>query len=83
MSENYNPPNRNFFDQRTNGMTHSQIAELMTRTTGLAEENKRLRAALEKIIEYHAHYAEDNDGDAAKAENYTCVQIARKALKGE
>jgi len=39
-----------------------------------------LESALEKIIKMNLQHAQDQHGDAAKAENWSCVVVARAAL---
>lgn len=40
------------------------------------------RDALVKIIEMNRQHAEDQYGDADKAESWSCVTVAREGLKG-
>jgi len=40
------------------------------------------RDALVQIIEMNRQHAEDQYGDADKAESWSCVAVARKGLKG-
>jgi hypothetical protein len=63
------------------------IAEAGTvhHTTGLSpmqlvERVKELEHALRKIIEMNQQWAEDQWGDANKAESMSCVRVARAAL---
>lgn len=39
-----------------------------------------LLKALEKIVEMNRQHAEDEYGDAEKAESWACVTVARKAI---
>jgi hypothetical protein len=39
-----------------------------------------MRKALEKIIEMNRQHAEDQYGDANKAESWSCVIVAREAI---
>ena len=39
-----------------------------------------LLKALEKIVEMNRQHAEDEYGDAEKAESWSCVQVAREAI---
>lgn len=42
-----------------------------------------LRGALTKIIEMNRQHAQDQYGDANKAESWACVTVAREALRGD
>lgn len=46
------------------------------------EKRNAQRDALVKIIEMNRQQAEDQYGDANKAESWNCVMIARQGLKG-
>jgi hypothetical protein len=48
-----------------------------------SEQQPRLVAALNKIIEMNRDTAEAQYGDANKAESWACVRVAREALAGE
>ncbi|KAA2211669.1 hypothetical protein [Teichococcus oryzae] len=45
-----------------------------------AAEIERLRAAAEKVIEMNRQHAQDQYGDANKAECWACVRVLREAL---
>ncbi|WP_040263715.1 hypothetical protein [Pseudomonas massiliensis] len=49
----------------------------------LKAENEALRNGLVKIIEMNRQHAEDQYGDANKAESWSCVTVAREAMAKE
>lgn len=76
-------------------LTPERIAELKAHATlvmhakheatllAALDENQRMREALEKLIEMNRQHAEDQYGDADKAESWACVRIAREAINAE
>lgn len=47
----------------------------------LAISAPKLLSALEKIVEMNRQHAEDEYGDPEKAESWSCVKVAREAIK--
>ncbi len=47
----------------------------------LAISAQKLLVALEKIVEMNYQHAEDEYGDRSKAEGWSCVTIAKEAIK--
>lgn len=58
-----------------------EIEQRLSKTVEkLQKERFILRSALEKIIDMNRQHALDQSGDAEKAEAWSCVAVARKAL---
>lgn len=47
------------------------------------EEIDRLRVAAQKVIDMNRQHAEDQYGDAEKAEAWSCVTVLREALEAK
>lgn len=66
-------------------ITSSEIVEYFDETGNsyneLHESVNKMKLALEKIIEINRQQAFDQYGDAEKAETWSCVIVAREALK--
>lgn len=56
-------------------------SDVQDRIYQMQAENEALRNGLVKIIEMNRQHAEDQYGDPEKAESWSCVTVARSALK--
>lgn len=79
---------RQYQDQVTGGevslgMLNADIRWLKGERDQLKAENEALRNGLVKIIEMNRQHAEDQYGDANKAESWSCVTVAREAMAKE
>lgn len=66
----------NFYNAKHLALQAFQAGALASR-----EELEKLRGALQKIIDMNVQYAYHRYGDKSKAENMSCVVVARKALE--
>lgn len=57
------------------------IRDLLAELQAAREREGKLREALEKIIEMNRQHAEDQYGDANKAESWACIVVSRAALE--
>ena len=62
-------------------MPDESLSTLLSERDRLREINVELVEALEKIVQMNIQTAIDQYGDASKAENWACVEVARAAME--